>query len=362
MSRKSIMLQALSALEKNLQLSESEDKIKVFTSVTEEYEILSTGVGARDVSYSTILSVSGKDAQDFLHRISTNSVKNLEINQAVRTIFTNDKGRILERVVLARLQDQIILFGNEGTEELLSFWLNKYIIMDDVKVKSLYGQQFVIEVHSHQAESLMILLFGDAAKKIEENKIYTVLCDSHIVHFLKIHEQNNKYKYILFGEASGVRAICTQLYESKSILDFSFIGEEAYERFRIEEGLVGPKELSNQFNPIEAGLIGEVDFKKGCYIGQEVIARLDTYHKVQKSLVGFVFKERIAFDGVWPVYDAERNEIGVVTSTANSPESSSMIGLGYIRKSKLETEEEETYFVLDGNREVETYLRKIGNL
>ena len=50
----------------------------------------------------------------------------------------------------------------------------------------------------------------------------------------------------------------------------------------------GP-ELGEPFNPLEAGLIGSVDFTKGCYIGQEVVARLDSYKKVQKYLVSLRF-------------------------------------------------------------------------
>ena len=47
--------------------------------------------------------------------------------------------------------------------------------------------------------------------------------------------------------------------------------------------------MGEDYNPLEAGLIGSIDFTKGCYIGQEVIARLDSYHKVQKYLVKLEF-------------------------------------------------------------------------
>ncbi len=62
--------------------------------------------------------------------------------------------------------------------------------------------------------------------------------------------------------------------------------------YKIENGIPSdPNELNDLYNPHEAKLIDLVDFKKGCYIGQEVIARLDTYDKVQKHLVGLCFPE-----------------------------------------------------------------------
>ena len=68
------------------------------------------------------------------------------------------------------------------------------------------------------------------------------------------------------------------------------MGMEAYEALRV--GLGAPsydRELSEAYNPLETGLWGSISFTKGCYIGQEVIARLDTYQKVQKHLVSLSF-------------------------------------------------------------------------
>jgi folate-binding Fe-S cluster repair protein YgfZ len=80
-------------------------------------------------------------------------------------------------------------------------------------------------------------------------------------------------------------------------------------------------------------IIDLVDFKKGCYIGQEVIARLDTYDKVQKHLVGLCFSESIETDDKFSLLDDQKNEIGLVTSIAYSPKNKKNIGLGYIKRS-----------------------------
>ncbi|MDE2802996.1 MAG: hypothetical protein OXK21_08950, partial [Chloroflexota bacterium] len=111
------------------------------------------------------------------------------------------------------------------------------------------------------------------------------------------------------------------------------IGLEAMEALRVANGL--PRwglELGDAYNPLEAGLTESVSWTKGCYIGQEVVARLWTYHKVQKYLVGLAFQAdgdtRPASGASLHVGDARA---GALTSVAYSPGAEALLGLGYLR-------------------------------
>jgi len=90
------------------------------------------------------------------------------------------------------------------------------------------------------------------------------------------------------------------------------------------------QEMGDAYNPLEAGLIGSIDFGKGCYIGQEVIARLDTYHKVQRHLVMLRFAPDAQVAEGMTLRHGERS-VGVVTSMARIPTTGQVIGLGYVR-------------------------------
>ncbi len=96
---------------------------------------------------------------------------------------------------------------------------------------------------------------------------------------------------------------------------------------------VAGKELTEDYNPLEAGLLDYVSFNKGCYVGQEVVTRLDTYDKVQKHLVGLAFQgASVPAEGATLFAGGKRT--GTVTSLATSPASGRAIGLGYVRKAE----------------------------
>jgi folate-binding protein YgfZ len=91
------------------------------------------------------------------------------------------------------------------------------------------------------------------------------------------------------------------------------------------------REISEAYNPLEAGLIGSIDFAKGCYIGQEVIARLDTYQKIQKHLVRLEFSaDATVSEGA--VLTNAGQEVGKITSVTNIPTGLGLVGMAYIRK------------------------------
>ena len=113
-------------------------------------------------------------------------------------------------------------------------------------------------------------------------------------------------------------------------------GDQALEAYRVLRGLpLSGHELSEEYNPLEAGQWDAVDFDKGCYVGQEVVARLNTYDKVSRSLVGLELPPDVALPPLGqPLYDAGRR-VGRLTSAVRSPDRPTPIGLGYVKKQSI---------------------------
>lgn len=307
-----------------------------FKSVDDELNSLYKGVGARDISNSGILELRGNDVLDFLHRVTTNSTKGLLKERAVETIFTSEKGKIIDLVTLMNFDEYKILVMNPANKLKVKSWIERYVIMDDVILNDVKDKYVLFELLGPQAVSFTTLVAGNIPNEINYNQFKIVHSEGIIFFLLKLEDHSGNPKFWIMADATNGIKLVKFIQEYNGPFDFNFIGSQAYETYRIEQGIpAAPNEINSSFNPHEINLLNKVDFKKGCYIGQEVIARLDTYDKVQKKLVGVRFLEDID-DGNLNLFDNEGKEAGQVTSTTNSKKNEGKIGLALVRKAYLD--------------------------
>ena len=308
--------------------------IKSYTSLDKEVYSLNNGVALKFMNTSSIIELKGNDSLDFLHRISTNSMNNLDKEEIKKTIFTSEKGRIIGVSTVMNFESYILLVTGIYSKQKTMSWINKYIIGDDVKLSDASHRFNLFEVVGPQSESFLSLFVGDALNSITDNSFKVVSADGVLFFLAKLIDENGLQKFWILAEQENGKKLVSTMVENKGPFDFNLIGEDAYNVYKIENGIPSdPSELNDFYNPHEAKIINLVDFKKGCYIGQEVIARLDTYDKVQKHLVRLCFPEPIETNEKFTLLDEERNEVGVVTSMAYSPKIKKNIALGYLKRS-----------------------------
>jgi tRNA-modifying protein YgfZ len=311
--------------------------IKSFSSPESELNSLYNGVGLVDLSANGIIELRGKDVLDFLHRISTNSLKDLPKEGIVKTIFTTEKGRIIDTATVLNFDDFQLLVSSGINKMKVKNWIEKYIISDDVKVADTPGKYFLLQLMGPQADSFITIICGNYVNNIQVNK-FKVINGEGMMFFTArfIDEKGNPFFWVLADNSNGQKLI-SYLHINHGIFDFNFIGEDAWNSYRIEQGIPSaPFEINDQFNPHEVNLLDRVSFTKGCYIGQEVIARLDTYDKVQKKLFGIIFPEPVENNEQFLLYNDAELEVGSVTSSAYSYKFKKYLGLGVIRKAYLD--------------------------
>lgn len=307
-------------------------KIKVFSNVNEEYTAMKHGVGIIISFNKTIIKLTGKDTLEFLHRVSTNSVKDLKPDYKAPTLFLNEKGRFIDRTLLLCLDNQYLLVGNNNTGRLLN-WINKFIIMEDIQTADVSTNYCVFDLIGPQSESYLTLLIGDEIKSLNGENVLNITLDGFSF-FVFSARENSGLKYFRILIASGQASnFADYISENKSVFDLLFVGADAYEIFRLEMGVPEyPTEVNDNYNPHENGLVNEISFSKGCYIGQEVIARLDTYDKIQRKMTGIIFENDFESNLPLTIYSEGDEEAGEVTSIVNSILLKEKIGLGMIRK------------------------------
>lgn len=308
--------------------------IKNYSSIEDEVFSLNNGVALKYMNTSSIIELKGTDSLDFLHRISTNSMKNLNKEEVKKTIFTSEKGRIIGVSTVMNFESYILLVTGIYSKQRTMSWINKYIIGDDVKLSDASHRFNLFEIVGPQSESFLSLFVGDALNAVTANSFKVVSADGVLFFLVRLKDENGPQKFWILAEQESGKKLISNMIQNKGPFDFNLVGEDAYNLYKIENGIPSdPNELNDSYNPHEAKIINLVDFKKGCYIGQEVIARLDTYDKVQKHLVGLCFPEAVETNEKFTLLDEEKNEVGVVTSMAYSPKIKKNIALGYLKRS-----------------------------
>ena len=293
------------------------------------------------------LKLTGADARDLLNRLSTNYIDPIGTpGSVVPTVLTSDRGRIVDLVHLAHCGDRQLLLTSPGRQDGVIAFLDKYTIMEDLEVADI------------TPNTAMLTLTGPAAGDIRQQ---TAIPPGITPIALPDADSDNSddggdaagrapTHHFIAPDAASAAALAAALRQAGAVP----ISAAAAETLRISRRQPAyGAELGDAYNPLEAGLIGAIDFHKGCYIGQEVIARLDTYQKVQKRLVALRFtgisngdtisdgNSAGALPGARLVDDAGA-PVGIVTSAATlavdgidtdaaDTAAPAIIGLGYVR-------------------------------
>lgn len=332
--------------------------IKNFTSISEELKSLLHGVALRYLSGKYIFELKGKDTLDFLNRIATNSLKNLKKGQIKRTFFTTEKGKIIDLTTIINFDNYHLLICNKENKDKIYSWISRYIIADDVILTDIQNKYSILELVGPQANSFITLITGNGISEMETYQLKIINTEGMMFFVLKLLELNGEIKYWLLSDQLNSKNLVEYILKNKGIFDFNLVGEDAYNLYRIEKGFPSaPGELNDKYNPHEVGLIKFVDFKKGCYIGQEVIARLDTYQKVQKHLKGVIINSQL--NNKFPILliDNDGNDAGEITSLNYCENDKKSFGLAFIRKAF--TENKKLFFKLNNGQILDVYINDI---
>ncbi len=313
---------------------------KHYVNPIEEYRFAKTSSVIIDRTYFGKIKLWGRDAIDFLNRISTNDLRGLSAGTGAGTVLVDEKGKMIDFMVIYVLkasedyQEILALLSYEAIERVKE-WFSKLIIMDDVKFEDITDDFVVLSVYGVGVSDVIKSHFKfdhkhflDISKMPVYNFVRGFMLDGEVI--LTRTDEFMVPGYNLIFKNDLAVDIWKLLMENGLMP----IGEEIFEVLRIESGIPAyGKEITSDYNPLEANLGKFVSFSKGCYIGQEVLARIDSYNKLQRKLVGFIVekgrgKGRVE-EGARVYLNGE--EIGILTSVAYSYGFQKVVALGYVK-------------------------------
>jgi folate-binding protein YgfZ len=218
---------------------------------------------------------TGKDVFDLLDRISTNAIKALPMDASATTILINEKARIVDILTIFKRSETAALIVSQNYADTIA-WIDRFVFTEDISFRQLTEQA--------------VLAMPKQNTLAYPNQISGL-----------------SFTYIVLEKATLQDVLAKEKIELKSAAEFT--------QFRIEQciGSLGYEYVAD-FIPLEVALLDAIDFKKGCYIGQEVIARLDTYKKVSKYLVQLESDESLNSDAQYTVLSQDGKKLGKVTT------------------------------------------------
>ncbi|MBV5261168.1 folate-binding protein YgfZ [Synechococcus moorigangaii CMS01] len=302
-------------------LTASGEAVATFGNDADIFQNFSNGVFVYDQSHWGLLQFTGADRQRYLHNQSTNQIQQLRPGQSCDTVFVNSTARTIDLATIHILREALWVQVSPQKKTVLLEWFERFLFpMDKVDICDLSGQFNILSLMGSQATTILETLSGTT--------LATFPAGGH--QFLEIQGQNilcatgNSLKrpgYTLYVPAEAGVAIW------QALLDLGTIpcGEKAWEKLRIHQGRPAPnQELTEDYNPLEAGLWDCISFDKGCYIGQETIARLNTYKGVKQRLFGIQLSAPVEVP--CKIFVGEERA-GVITSI--DPDEA--FALGYVR-------------------------------
>jgi folate-binding protein YgfZ len=286
--------------------------------MSEETEVL-----LYDRSHWGRIEVRGSDRLRFLHNQSTNDFQRLQPGQGCDSVFVTSTARTLDLATAYVTEESVILLVSADRREKLLQWMDRYIFpMDQVELVDITDQTTCLSLIGTDSDRLLEAIgipplsdappgthqqvtLGDISIRIA---VGSGLATPGYTLILDLEEGQNLTEKLI---AQGAKPINNQQWET----------------LRIQNGRPAPdRELTEDYNPLEAGLWNTISFEKGCYIGQETIARLNTYQGVKQQLWGLQLSQPV--DPGTPIQVRDQ-KAGKITSCIPTPEGA--IALAYIR-------------------------------
>lgn len=209
---------------------------------------LTTGQAFRSSHALGVLTITGPDAQDFLQRMSTADISRLVPHDAKTTCFLNSHGRLVDRVmVVAQSSNDFLLISSFPDPSKLLSWLEQFHFIED----------FFLNINPQPA--------------------YVVVSISPRGAPLLWHSAPSDTLELFFSIEQAPK--------------LPSLSDEAWESLRIASSMPWHNEINDRFMPHNIGLEKDISADKGCYLGQEVIAKAITYQKNPKHVMGISLSE-----------------------------------------------------------------------
>jgi folate-binding protein YgfZ len=305
---------------------------KFFSDVAEEYRASRDRLAIFDTNWQAIVTLAGRDRVKYLHAISSNNIKDLAEGHGLLALLLTPQGRILAELEVYALPEKLLILSHASLRERTVATLRKYILGSQVQLEDLSEKMGSIGIGGPETASAIGQITGLALSGFAELSIAAVTIEGVSCFLLKrSHWGSEGFEIIAPREhLEGLWKALSAIVRASGGLP---IGMQALNSLRLEAGVPWfPADFNDSVIPHEAVLENtHISFSKGCYTGQEIVERVRSRGHVNKTRV------RLRFSTSEPPAPGTKllsagTEVGLITSSAFSPQLGTSIGMGYLRR------------------------------
>lgn len=323
-----------------------------YASLDTEVGAVRRGAGMIDLSDRAKIRVTGEDRVSFLDGLVTADVKVIQPGSSSYALVLNEKSRVLGDLRVIALDDSFVLDMEAAQKDALLAHFRKMLVSDDVTLDDL-GPSGHIEVHGPRSPEIVSAVIGTDVRGLP--------LDAHAGFAVGRHGSGRAVRIRPTGERGyalwAPGASLEELWDGLDRLGVRPIGRDAMDVLRIEAGV--PRfgaDMSEETLALEVAPAEALSFTKGCYIGQEVVARGTYVGHMNRKLLGLR-----SFGDVPPVHGdkvrKEGREIGTITSGTWSPTTNRVIALALLRVDEVRNQDD--LFVDRGGWELRARLQPL---
>jgi folate-binding protein YgfZ len=285
------------------------------------------GAGLIDLSVHGRILISGSEAVMFLNGLITNDMKALAVNTWMPAAFPNVQGRLLAAIRVIHREDGFLIDTESPTRDTVVKLLERFTLAGDFRLADLTQNTALLSIQGAKAPEIMAAIFGETLANLGRDAVASVDWQGKQITIIRATHTAEE-GFDLFVKATEVETLRDAFIKAGA----QPIGSDTVETLRLEAGIARYGVDMDETNVVtETNLDDAVSFTKGCYLGQEIIARIKYRGHVAKKLAGLIFAGGVSLEGGAKIFSVDDKEIGRVTSVGVSPRLNRMIALGYVK-------------------------------
>jgi tRNA-modifying protein YgfZ len=281
-----------------------------------------------DISHHGQVDVVGPEAGRFLHNLCTNDVLKLATGSGCEAFLTTAQARIVGFVIIYHTGTGYRVDAGPGQGSRVAAHLERYIVSEQVEIADRTPELSQVHLAGPRATELLTGVFASPSLSLAELQFFEQDFQGAPC-LVQRHSRLGLPGYNLLCPAGHGNPLRQALEQASA----SPARHAVFETLRIEAGTpVFGLDIDDSNLPQEVGRTDRaISFTKGCYIGQETIARIRTYGHVNRSLVGIRLAGSEPARPGDPLFK-EAAEVGIITSAAFSPRLGKAVALAYVRR------------------------------